>query len=252
MEGRLPLAHRVGLSKKNIFTPTRLKLETMFQSPSPPQPTAVEPDQHVHESTPAKPFRFAEGKSNHSFQFTFTQPCNNNNSVLDNADEDGHQHDTQSKLRLFQFQYDTYTRDHLSAIIDAIPISASSYSRSSGTTPSNHYAPKRDTGDSPAFRAPKRIKISQDDEEVFSKPVRPRVKRKSFPLTRIEHLPETKQTRIASGVSDGILRSVASSTINASASLRSFDEELVAKIQHISIIHPDRRVGSGSTARTKG
>lgn len=250
--GRLPLAHRMGLSNKNIFTPTKLKLETMFQSPSPPQPTAVEPGQHAQESTPApnlkRPFRFCDDKSNNSFPFTFIQPCSNN-PVLTRPADDGHQHDTQSKLRLFQFQYDTYTRDHLSAIIDAIPISASSRSHSSSTTPSNHYARKADI-DSPAFRPPKRIKIAPDDEEILTKQVKPRAKRKSFPLARFDHVQETKPARLTSGVSDGIFRSVASSTVNASASLRSFDDELVVELQNVSIVQTERRVGSGSTALT--
>ena len=40
---------------------------------------------------------------------------------------------TDPRLRLFQFQYDTYTRDHLSALVDSIGINASS-GKGTGTT----------------------------------------------------------------------------------------------------------------------
>lgn len=74
---------------------------------------------------------------------------------------------TDPRLRLFQFQYDTFTRDHLSAMVDSIAINSPSISNPDhfpGSLPSpSGLSPVTDphtTGGSSDFRSAKRIKLS--------------------------------------------------------------------------------------------
>ncbi len=150
--------------RKDIFTP--LKLETMFNPPSPQETRVPTPEQSLNSSktkridaTPDRsvPFLFNGGDSSNAFPFTFSvrrslcpdpvQP-NCTNTQVD-----------KSRLRLFQFHYDTFTREHLSALVDAIPVSSSSLSASSASI--------HDGTDSPSmlshYRPAKRIKLSPPD-----------------------------------------------------------------------------------------
>jgi len=73
---------------------------------------------------------------------------------------------TDPRLRLFQFQYDTYTRDHLSALVDSIAINTPSGTGTTGTPTSFNNALSRVsevTGTAPNMshmRSTKRIKLS--------------------------------------------------------------------------------------------
>lgn len=74
---------------------------------------------------------------------------------------------TDPRLRLFQFQYDTFTRDHLSAMVDSIAINSPSISNPDhfpGSLPSPFgHSPVTEThttGDSSDIRSAKRIKLS--------------------------------------------------------------------------------------------
>jgi hypothetical protein len=74
---------------------------------------------------------------------------------------------TDSRLRLFQFQYDTYTREHLSAMVDSIAINTPSGSGTSTTSPptyGQHLSRVSEvTGTGAEFshlRSAKRIKLS--------------------------------------------------------------------------------------------
>ena len=150
--------------RKDIFTP--LKLETMFNPPSPQETRVPTPEQSLYSSNSKRidvapdqsvPFLFNGGDSDNAFPFTFSvqrslrpdpvQP-NCTNPQVD-----------KSRLRLFQFHYDTFTREHLSALVDAIPVSSSSLSTSSASI--------HDGTDSPSnlshYRPAKRIKLSPPD-----------------------------------------------------------------------------------------
>lgn len=70
---------------------------------------------------------------------------------------------TDPRLRLFQFQYDTFTRDHLSAMVDSIavntPSAGSGAATTTGHTPSSGLSPVREVS-SIRMRSAKRIKLS--------------------------------------------------------------------------------------------
>ena len=151
--------------RKDIFTP--LKLETMFDPPSSQETQVPTPEQSLNSSsskridaTPERsvPFLFNGRDSSNAFPFTF--------SVRRSLRPDPVQHNytdpqaDKSRLRLFQFHYDTFTREHLSALVDAIPISSDSLSASSASI--------HDGIDSPSslshYRPAKRIKLSPPDQ----------------------------------------------------------------------------------------
>lgn len=150
--------------RRDIFTP--LKLETMFDPPSSQDTQVPTPEQSLNPSsskrinaTPERsvPFLFNGRDSSNAFPFTF--------SVRRSLRPDPVQHNytnpqaDKSRLRLFQFHYDTFTREHLSALVDAIPISSDSLSASSASI--------HDGIDSPSglshYRPAKRIKLSPPD-----------------------------------------------------------------------------------------
>jgi protein NUD1 len=72
---------------------------------------------------------------------------------------------TDPRLRLFQFQYDTFTRDHLSAMVDSIavhtPSSDSNKSKSPGSAPSRGNRPSSTPEAQDGYlRATKRLKLT--------------------------------------------------------------------------------------------
>ncbi|GLB38287.1 putative leucine-rich repeats, outliers [Lyophyllum shimeji] len=151
---------------KDFFSP--LPLERMFEPPS-PQKDAVEPvppsalprpaqgssnrgnppveEDEIIETDMPNMNSFHGRKPSIACQFTFSVPRDrplNPNLASDGAFPQAHSTPippfasngtapptTDPRLRLFQFQYDTYTRDHLSAMVDSIAINSGS-----GTTPS--------------------------------------------------------------------------------------------------------------------
>ncbi|PFH53866.1 hypothetical protein AMATHDRAFT_78647 [Amanita thiersii Skay4041] len=149
---------------KDFFTP--LPLETMFEPPTPPEPESStlssKPqsaesrgtmDDMVETHKPKlKVSSNQTRKSNMACKFTFSIP--RDNFTDQNEVPRGPCPQAQStpippitphhapppptmdsRLRLFQFQYDTYTRDHLSAMVDSIAVNTPSGS-ATGTTPS--------------------------------------------------------------------------------------------------------------------
>ncbi|KAH8818980.1 hypothetical protein DL96DRAFT_1622597 [Flagelloscypha sp. PMI_526] len=114
---------------QTFFTPS--KLERMFEPPTPPLHTMPTiPDNSPHQTTsgpiivtspstpqavsgegPAGPFTFSMPRSGLSVSPPFAQstPHPPPNTTANDT-----------PLRLFQFNYDTYTRDHLSALVDSI------------------------------------------------------------------------------------------------------------------------------------
>jgi hypothetical protein len=147
--------------RKDIFTP--LKLETMFSPPSPQETRVPTPEQSLNSSSfkgtdvpPERsiPFLFNGRNSSNAFPFTF--------SVQRSPRSDPLHTDPQvdkSRLRLFQFHYDTFTREHLSALVDAIPVSSSSLSASSASIHDGISSPSGLSH----YRPAKRIKLSPPD-----------------------------------------------------------------------------------------
>jgi len=146
--------------RKDIFTP--LKLETMFNPPSPQETRVPTPEQSLNSPSSKRidvaperdvPFLFSGRDSSNHFPFTFSVQRSPPDPVQHNCADP--QVD-KSRLRLFQFHYDTFTRDHLSALVDAIPVSSSSFSASLTSI--------HDSIDSPSklshYRPAKRIKLS--------------------------------------------------------------------------------------------
>ena len=146
---------RSNKSMKDIFAP--LPLETMFEPPTPPEqrpstsslrpPATVShgSQEDITETYDPNMSSFHRRKLNMAYQFTFSVPRDvstrqNNLSqvpVTPNAPQTlrAPPPATDPRLRLFQFQYDTYTRDQLSAMVDSIAVNTPSGS-GAGTTPS--------------------------------------------------------------------------------------------------------------------
>lgn len=147
---------------KDIFTP--LPLERMFEPPSPPEdellPTAhtdaplsdrfPSPSSTPNEDAIIGTTGISQASSSNgcnpgaACQFTFTvprEPTVTARSAFPQAQSTPNPPvvfqpkppSTDPRLRLFQFQYDTYTREHLSAMVDSIAINTPSGTR---TTPS--------------------------------------------------------------------------------------------------------------------
>lgn len=220
---RLPLAGRLGLVNKNMFSP--LKLETMFEPPTP----RITPSDDIIGADDQPPFQF-NNKPNQSYPFTFSKP--HIPPIVHHNIQD--QDPDSTKLKLFQFQYDAYTRDHLSALIESIPLDSSSRTAS---TPS---ARKRDSDDSHVFRPHKRIKISPlDEDEVIHIKARPTRSSLPAPATKKDQTvrPTIRAVRSSSNTSQGGLRSNASSTVNATESLHSLSaEELASKMRQVALV----------------
>jgi protein NUD1 len=189
---KTPGRNKKGLIK-DFFSP--LPLERMFEPPSPPptlapplQPSTVTVPSRLSQTSPCEDEivetdvpdmgSFHGRKASMACQFTFSVPrersLNPSSSVFPQAQStpnppfapNEHVVTTDPRLRLFQFQYDTYTREHLSAMVDSIAINTPS---GTGTTPS---PTTFDHGLSPVFevtglaenmshlRSTKRVKLS--------------------------------------------------------------------------------------------
>ncbi|KAJ3848408.1 hypothetical protein EV368DRAFT_49354 [Lentinula lateritia] len=125
---------------KDFFSP--MPLERMFEPPSPPQPSSPrrpprspgeDKTNEIMETDIPNMVSFDGSKPSVGCQFTFSAP----RDVFLNLDNRPQAESTPGNptvrttnappstdppLRLFQFQYDTYTRDHLSAMVDSIAI----------------------------------------------------------------------------------------------------------------------------------
>lgn len=181
---------------KDFFTP--LPLERMFEPPSPPSPSStaevdvgkvgLSPGLNQACGLKTRPGKEADlpitdnihdRKTTLGCQFTFmvprvapARPNGASLGVLPQAQSTPTPPTpvttapaTDPRLRLFQFQYDTYTREHLSALVDSIAVNTPS-GTGTGTTPtptSLIHKPSRvpilpDSG--PHLRTAKRVKLS--------------------------------------------------------------------------------------------
>lgn len=154
---KTPGRNKKGLVK-DFFSP--LPLERMFEPPSPPPTTTPALQQFSVASRLSQSRRredeiietdvpdmgsFHGRKASLACKFTFSVPrertLNPHGSGFPQAQSTPNPPitpnepavTTDPRLRLFQFQYDTYTRDHLSAMVDSIAINTPS---GTGTTPS--------------------------------------------------------------------------------------------------------------------
>ncbi|KAI6041446.1 hypothetical protein EDC04DRAFT_2565693 [Pisolithus marmoratus] len=193
-EGLLPKTpgrqNKKGSGIKDIFSP--LPLEKMFEPPSPPPPR---PAALALSSAPAVPSRLSQAftpddsqseaenavsdrppaKLNTEYQFTFSAP--HHSPLYSQAQSTpGHVKSianppiTDPRLRLFQLQYDTFTREHLSAMVDSIAVNTPSGGNSDGNgSPSSilQHAifknPQTPSDDTPV-RSVKRVRLSSPSD----------------------------------------------------------------------------------------
>jgi len=179
---------------KDFFSP--MPLERMFEPPSPPSakpsimppsiqqspvssPNDYEVDEIIETDIPNMS-SFHGRKASIACQFTFTVPRESflnpttvHGSGFPQAQSTPNPPNhtkaaptTDSRLRLFQFQYDTYTREHLSAMVDSIAVhSGSATGTSPSPTDSNHVLSRvSEVTDSVVdlshLRSVKRVKLS--------------------------------------------------------------------------------------------
>ncbi|KAJ7644301.1 hypothetical protein FB45DRAFT_897485 [Roridomyces roridus] len=165
---------------KDFFTP--LPLERMFEPPTPPigsipVPPAPEsapepeppqsPSDEILETDVPNMVSFHGRKPSLACQFTFAAPIT---SALNPTDTYPQAQSTPTppfvpnktapatdpRLRLFQFQYDTFTREHLSALADSIAVNTPS---GAGTSPDIRLSPVSEASFS-HLRSTKRVKLS--------------------------------------------------------------------------------------------
>lgn len=221
---------------KDFFSP--LPLERMFEPPSPPLVPAATTQPHPlsHSIVPATPseqptsqaqtvsdeiletdlpnMRSFDGrKPSLACQFTFSAPLSNLQPPRSPMAESTplpptHTNPpmTDPRLRLFQFQYDTFTRDHLSAMVDSIAINTPS-----GSTPSpqtfNHVLSRvsevTGTIHSPSqYRSTKRVKLSPaSDYEPVVRISRPRMMGKDYVSSSETLMQQIKKARDLSTIS---------------------------------------------------
>lgn len=216
---------------KDFFTP--LPLERMFEPPSPPSyqrypETQAENknllsgsvqlqnsahlgrvDDEIIETDMPNVNSFHGRKAGMACQFTFSMPRNQSSrreshhaGVLPQAQSTPNPPappaqqvpTTDPRLRLFQFHYDTYTREHLSALVDSIAVNTPS-GTGSGTTPtptSFSYGISHVSGrpsSNTYFRSSKRIKLSPSGDRQEEAAARVTVSR---PIIRKDYVGESQ------------------------------------------------------------
>ncbi|OCH91116.1 hypothetical protein OBBRIDRAFT_792626 [Obba rivulosa] len=114
---------------------------------------------------------------------------------------------TDPRLRLFQFQYDTFTRDHLSAMVDSIAVntpSGGSGTARSSQGPSPILSPIEETNGS-RLRSAKRVKLSPASDfstgDQAAVILRPRSPRKDYIGESRSLMEKIRQTRDFSTIS---------------------------------------------------
>lgn len=182
---------------KDFFSP--LALETMFEPPS-PKPSAQEiptsasqgqEDGDVILASDIPNLACFDGRKpscNYEFTFSASQvakvpPPNTSQTPRSNPVQ-SQAPTTDPRLRLFQFQYDTFTREHLSAIVDSIAHTPSnSNSSEAPNLPSsdnlNKQSSKLESGDA-YLRATKRLKLTPPDNLSHNSETAPKRPRKDY------------------------------------------------------------------------
>ncbi|PPR00429.1 hypothetical protein CVT24_004490, partial [Panaeolus cyanescens] len=231
---------------KDFFTP--LPLERMFDPPSPPSEADPAPSlpQLVQSYTPKSPQAqemsdeiietdmpnmnsFHGRKASLACQFTFSvpressgKPSGSNLTPFPQAHSTPNPPSvaaknpptTDSRLRLFQFQYDTYTREHLSALVDSIAINTPSGTGTAAGTPTSfNNGLSRVTeatgtaANASHMRSAKRIKLSPSsdfnpyDEGLHIKIARPKLYGQDYVGESRSLMQQIKQARDFSTIS---------------------------------------------------
>ena len=192
---------------KDFFSP--MALERMFEPPSPPIP----PPPH-HASAPSVPSRLSkvhypdESTSQHDpneiietdipnlaafdprkpslngqFTFSFPQSAPNLSPIPQSTPTTrprttNNPPPTDPRLRLFQFQYDTFTREHLSAMVDSIAVNTPCAGSSSSVHISAHvisHISEAEDESMTRMRSSKRIKLSPATDYADEDPLPTRV-----------------------------------------------------------------------------
>ncbi|THV03804.1 hypothetical protein K435DRAFT_826966 [Dendrothele bispora CBS 962.96] len=217
---------------KDFFTP--MPLERMFDPPSPPppgldsetptktsQPTPSASDEIMETDLPEM-VSFHGRKPSLACQFTFSAPregwLNPNSSTQPQAESTPAFANaargtpaSATPLRLFQFQYDTYTREHLSAMVDSIAVNNGSGSNTNDNSPTtfNHTLSRVSEAPSDSLshlRSAKRVKLSpkSDYEPARGIPAaisRPRLFGKDYVGESQSLMQQIKQARDFSTIS---------------------------------------------------
>ncbi|PPQ81277.1 hypothetical protein CVT25_015061 [Psilocybe cyanescens] len=236
---------------KDFFTP--LPLERMFEPPSPPvhtehvsrtsnpsplsHPSSVhtieepgELEDEIMETDMPNMNSFNGRKASMGCQFTFTmprsapsRPTTLGNNIFPQAQStptppfvpNSVAPPTDPRLRLFQFQYDTYTREHLSALVDSIAINTPS-GTGTGTTATptsfnNGLSRVSEVTGTAAnmshMRSTKRIKLSPSSDLYGDSPpqqatiARPKIYGKDYVGESLSLMQKIKQARDYSTIS---------------------------------------------------
>ncbi|KAJ3973830.1 hypothetical protein EV361DRAFT_897850 [Lentinula raphanica] len=210
---------------KTFFSP--MPLEALFDPPSPPAPQRQSPrsiekqqSDEIMETDIPNMVSFDGRKPNVDCQFTFSAPRvgflnldnrpqaestpGNPTVRTTNAPPS-----TDPPLRLFQFQYDTYTRDHLSAMVDSIAVNPALGSGTTNSPASLDQGFSRVSGaigkDAPSsdLRSAKRVKLSprSDLQGDMLEPSRPKIFGKDYVGESRSLMQQIKQARDFSTIS---------------------------------------------------
>ena len=247
---------------KDFFSP--MALERMFEPPSPPKRLSEPPIPSTshHTAAPAIPSRLSKvhypddsaaehdpneiietdipnlaafdprkPSLNGQFTFSFPQSTPNLSPIPQSTPTtrprvSNNPPPTDPRLRLFQFQYDTFTREHLSAMVDSIAVNttAPTLSTHASTHAISHVSEAEDESMS-RMRSSKRIKLSPAtdyvDEELPPTPVPP-----ERPNSRRDYVGESKN------LMEQIRRARDFSTISANAPSRIIDQSTEESLAH--------------------
>lgn len=140
---------------------------------------------------------------------------------------------TDPRLRLFQFQYDTFTRDHLSAMVDSIAVNTPSGGSGTGTpSPASFFHGPQATGPRSHLRSIKRVKLSPksdfygEGDGAGAMIARPKLFRKDYVGESQSLMQKIKQARDFSTIS-----TVASAQSGSPATTRNGDDASNTKDQ---------------------
>ena len=247
---------------KDFFSP--MALERMFEPPSPPKRSSEPPIPSTshHTAAPVVPSRLSKvhypdestvehdpneiletdipnlaafdprkPSLNGQFTFSFPQSTPNLSPIPQSTPTtrprvSNNPPSTDPRLRLFQFQYDTFTREHLSAMVDSIAVNTPSAGSNATPTLSAYISPHVISRISEAedesmsrMRSSKRIKLSPatdyTDEEPPPTPVPP-----ERPNSRRDYVGESKN------LMEQIRQARDFSTISSNAHSRTIDRSV--------------------------
>ncbi|KAJ7725348.1 hypothetical protein B0H16DRAFT_281822 [Mycena metata] len=221
---KTPGRGRTGIIK-DFFSP--LPLERMFEPPTPPitsmpvppAPPPAEPDSpsdEIVETDLPNMVSFHGRKASLACQFTFSAPRGlapkpeaaklsypqAQSTPTPPFAPNTAAPTTDPRLRLFQFQYDTFTREHLSALADSIAVNTPS---GTGTRSGGRLSPVSETSFSD-LRSTKRVKLSPPSDYgegagAHASIARPKIYGKAYVGESLSLMEKIKQARDFSTIS---------------------------------------------------